>query len=96
MRSILDDLEAVAPSECQHFGHVTGQAAEVDRYDRLAARCQTALGIVEIDAARALLDVGQHDFRAEIADDGGSRREGERRHNYLVARTDSARLGCEM
>ena len=96
MRSILDDLEAVTVSECQYLGHVTGEAAEVDRHDRLAARRQTALGVVEIDAASASFDVDQDDFRSEIADDRGSRREGERRHNHLVARTDSARLGCEM
>src|SRR5205823_12214526 len=96
MRSILDDLEAMTASERQHFGHVTGKPAEVDRHDCLASRRQTALRMVEIDAASALINVDQHDFRANIADDGGRRCERKCRYDYFIARTDAASLSRKM
>jgi hypothetical protein len=55
MRGILDDLQAVATRERQYFGHVAGEPGKVDRHDRLAARRQTALRMIEIDAAGAFL-----------------------------------------
>src|SRR5215468_1500367 len=96
MRSILNDLEAVMTSKGQHLGHVTGKAAEVDRDDRLATRRQTALGMIKIDATGALLDIDQHDLRAEITYDGCGRREGQCGHDNFVARTDSACLRGKM
>ena len=70
MRSIYDDFEAVAALERLHFGHVTGEPGKVKGHDRLAARRQTALGMIEIDTVGFLFDVDQHDFRAQIADHG--------------------------
>src|SRR5262252_4589618 len=66
MRSILNDLEAMTTSKGQHPGHVTGEAAEVNRDDRLATRRQTTLGMIKIDATGALFDIDQYDLRAEM------------------------------
>src|SRR5262252_851369 len=96
MRSILNDLEAMTTSKGQHPGHVTGEAAEVNRDDRLATRRQTTLGMIKIDATGALFDIDQYDLRAEITYDGCGRREGQCRHHNFVARTDSACLRGKM
>src|SRR5262249_39299708 len=96
MRSILNDLEAMTTSKGQHLKHVTGEAAEMHRNYRLAARRQTALGVIKIDATGALFDIDQHDLRAEITYDGCGCREGQRGHDNFVAWTDSACLRGKM
>src|SRR5215472_6494546 len=96
MRRILDDLEARAAGKGQYIGHVAGEAAEVDRNDRLATRRQTTSSVIKVDATSTPFNVSQYHLRAEVTDDGRRRREGQRRHYNLVTRTDSACLGSKM
>src|ERR1700732_181193 len=93
---VLDNLQPVAVCKVQHRVHVAGKAAEMDGHDRLAIWRQVALSIGAVDDVRSWLDVDELDLRAEIAHYLRSRREGQRRQEHTVARSNATGLRSKM
>src|SRR5579885_2582299 len=96
MSGVLDDLEAVPPRKAQHPCHVARIASEMDGHYRFASRRDATLGLIEIDGERIGFYIDQNNFGAEIANYRSGGREGQCRHDHLVARTDSAGFGGEV
>jgi len=69
LRGIFDNLDAVSSSQIKNGIHICRLTVEVDRYDRLGARCDLFLDPFNIDIVCARVDIDE-DHPCPYAGDG--------------------------
>ena len=86
---VFDDAQVVFLGDGVQAVHVHRQAGQVNRDDRLGARGDGRLDLVQVDIAGHRVDIGEHRGRADFDDHVGGGDPGDWRGDHFVARADT-------
>ena len=88
--AVLDNRETVSIGDCANLFDLAGQSEDMDRDDRLGARCNRRLDCRWIEVKRDRVDFRESDIRSSLQHAVGRRNERKRRGDDLIAGPDAS------
>ena len=85
---VFDDDEVVRVGDATNRSRVRGDSRVIHKRDCASVRCDSGLGLGDIDVPRSRVDVDEHGCCSSKSDRQPSRRELVRRNNHFVARSE--------